>query len=1136
MNRVRAVLPFVLVLVGTAVLADAATVATPTFDKKHGFYDSGFSVRISTGTAGATIRYTTDGSKPTASYGTVLANGGTVSIGTTTCLRAVGCAGGMTTSRILTQTYIFLNDVIKQKRPSGYPSAFGTVAGDYDMDPDIVNNSSYSGTIKDDLKAIPSLSLVAGKNEWFGTGFFNGGGGSGGQNTKEIGVSAELIYADSRPGFQIDAGLKTHSWARSKRSLRLLFKTTYGGPSTLNYPFFESAPHHSGSAANTFGKIFLRGGGNDCWTGGWYTDGRDVTYIKDQWARDTQTALSGSGSRGTFMHLYINGLYWGLYNPVERPDARFAATYFGGSKGDYFAGNQGSDSFGAVSGSESRFTYMINTLAKQDLSVAANYDKMKQYLDLNHYIDYIITWWYMGGGDWVEGNQPNYSYQYVNNYYVGNRNSGPVKYYIWDGETAWVDSSGTSRPGRMNAGAWVKPQFVEYYSDSKHHWMARPFRALWKNKDFRDLWAQRVYQHCYNGGALTDANARARWSTLASRVDKAMVAESARWGDHKRDYSNSSCPVFNRNTHFRNARNYVLGLMSGNVDRFIKALRAKSLHGYPLYPATHPGGSAPSAPSSLAASATSSTAVTLTWQDNSSNETAFKIDRSTDGSTWSRIKETGSNVTTYTDSGLAAGQKYYYRVKASNSVGDSGYSNVASATTSQNVPAAPSGATASATSSTAITITWTDNSSNETGFKLDRRQSGTDAWVRITQTGANVTRYTDSGLSAGTQYYYMVKATSSAGDSDYSNVAAATTAEGLPAQPSGVAATALSTTQIKLTWQDNSSNETQFKIRRSLDGVDFDTLEPVYAAANATTLTDSGLTPGTTYSYKMRSENAAGVSAYTTPVSATTQLGVPAAPSDLTATAASASRVDLTWKDSSSNETGFKLDRRQSGTDSWVRIAEPAAGTTAYSDTGLAAGTHYYYMVKAYNAAGNSAYSGVAAATTDEGLPAQPAGVAAAAVSETEIRLTWTDTSSNETQFKIRRSLDGIDFYVLDPLYAAADATSVTDSGLTPGTTYHYMMRSENAAGVSAYTTPVSATTQLGVPAAPSGLTATAVSSSGIDLSWTDSSSNETAFKIDRRESGTTLWVRVAEPAAGVTGYSDVGLPADTHFYYKVKA
>ena len=117
-------------------------------------------------------------------------------------------------------------------------------------------------------------------------------------------------------------------------------------------------------------------------------------------------------------------------------------------------------------------------------------------------------------------------------------------------------------------------------------------------------------------------------------------------------------------------------------------------------------------------------------------------------------------------------------MRATNLGGDSAYSNTASATTqaAQTVPAAPSNLTATAVSTSQINLSWTDNSNNETGFKIERCQGANCTnFVQIAQVGANVTTFSNTGLSRNTRYRYRVRAFNAVGNSGYSNIAAART-------------------------------------------------------------------------------------------------------------------------------------------------------------------------------------------------------------------------------------------------------------------------------------------------------------------------------------------------------------------------
>jgi subtilisin family serine protease len=186
-----------------------------------------------------------------------------------------------------------------------------------------------------------------------------------------------------------------------------------------------------------------------------------------------------------------------------------------------------------------------------------------------------------------------------------------------------------------------------------------------------------------------------------------------------------------------------------------------------------------------------------------------------------------------------------------------------------------------------------------------------------------------------------------------------------PAAPSGLSATAVSSSQINLTWHDNASNESSFQIERSSDGSFYTLIATV--GANVTTYSDTGLPASTTYYYRVRASNAAGYSAYTEPASATTQAAptIPDPPSNLSAEAVSRSQINLSWVDNSDNETGFKIERSTNGT-KFSLIATVGANVTSYSNTGLKRNTTYWYRVRAYNDAGDSAYSNTASAKTKQ--------------------------------------------------------------------------------------------------------------------------------------------------------------------------
>ncbi len=285
----------------------------------------------------------------------------------------------------------------------------------------------------------------------------------------------------------------------------------------------------------------------------------------------------------------------------------------------------------------------------------------------------------------------------------------------------------------------------------------------------------------------------------------------------------------------------------------------------------------------------------------------------------------------------------------------------------------PSSVTATALSSSQIRLNWTDTNPNESGYFVERSLSSGSGFAQVASLAENATTFTNTGLVAGTTYYYRVRAASKNGAySTYSNVASAQTTSvaptptpppsGIPIAPSTLAAASPSSTQITISWRDNSTNETGFKVERAPAAAGPWTY---IGSTAATGYGDSALAAGTTYYYRVQAYNSSGNSAYSNTASATTQggTGVPAAPGSLSATSVSSTQINLAWADTSGNETGFKIER-STATAPWAQIGTAGANATSYASTGLAASTAYSYRVRANNTAGDSGYSNTASATT----------------------------------------------------------------------------------------------------------------------------------------------------------------------------
>ena len=555
-------------------LSSVKLVADTKFSQDRGYYDAPFTVTIRTATAGATIRYTTDGSVPTASHGSSGVTPVPVPISTTRCLRAAAFKADHIATDVDTQTYIFAEHVKNQtdQSPSG-----DYVNWDTEMDPQVVNASAYKDMIVGALKSIPTMSIVVEHEDMFGSEGIHRG-----DNLKlvdyEVPCSVEMFYPDDYPrshdgGFQINCGIRIQGgggrWDYGiydpKQSFGLRFRSIYGN-SRLNYPVFEDAPVGADSAADEFDKLVLRAGHNKGWAGGIYPD-RDgsatdnnpkmTTFARDEFGRATQIAMSGIGGHGVFVHLYINGLYWGLYNPCERQDHAFSATYLGGSEEDWYAVKTRG---GTVSGNATRFDYWRNTV-----SSSSDFNLLKEYCHVESYSDLALLNVYLSTGDMPQ-------------YYMGNRNNppGPAYGYAWDMEDILYDFYRSSRDPSISRFGKV----WEFYDMWTH------------NKDFRMCVADRAYRACRNGGALTDAAMTERWLALCDYIEDAVVGESARWGDQREAdpfYSPWRADLpYTRDGHWYAARDYVTAGIQGNASILLNDMRVGSYGGYNYYPLIDP--------------------------------------------------------------------------------------------------------------------------------------------------------------------------------------------------------------------------------------------------------------------------------------------------------------------------------------------------------------------------------------------------------------------------------------------------------------------------------------------------------------------------------------------------------------------
>lgn len=560
--------------------ADLGLVEDPVADPGRGFYSAPILVALTCPTAGAIIRFTTNGTAPTLATG--FQYSGPISIQRTTPLRVAAFRAGWRSSQVITHSYLFLDDVVTQNQSNtvaaGFPAMWDTQPADYGLDARVVgSNDSYGGkyrtSLRDDLLSLPTMSVVMDVDDMFGAAGIYSHPNSRGDAWERAG-SLELIYPDGPAGFQANAGIRIQGGAfrgfnlTLKKSFRVIFREEYGA-GRLHFPLFGP------DAAEEFNNFTLRAGSNDAWP----YDGTSAVYVRDAFAWTSARAMGMVASHGSFVHLYLNGRYWGLYNPIERPDAVFSASYHGGDENNWDALNQDS----APDGNYDAWNRLMATIAP-DWSDNAVYQRVQGnnpdgtrnpayevLLDVGNMIDYMILNFYIGNGDWPG-----------RNYWLGRDRTTDqgFQFYPWDSETA-LFGVGDNNTGVNSA-------------------VARPYAAARANADFRMQFADHVYRHFFNGGAFyvnpaapawnpanpTNNRPAARFSALAESVRRGVVGESARWGDQLR------ATPYTRDEHWQPA---VAGLLA-NYFPARSAAVLEIFRNAGLYPRVdppqfnHPGG------------------------------------------------------------------------------------------------------------------------------------------------------------------------------------------------------------------------------------------------------------------------------------------------------------------------------------------------------------------------------------------------------------------------------------------------------------------------------------------------------------------------------------------------------------------
>ena len=458
-----------------------------TFSHKRGFYEAPFQLEVTTATPGASIRYTTDGTPPGPSSAEVTPPSPgespvlTLTIDSNTIVRAVAEKSGFESTNTDTQTYLFADEVVSHSN----------------MSPIITGNGAWGSQMRDALLEIPSISLVT-QEDVPTTPIMS---------PPEIPVSIEMFFPDGRDGFQVDAGIERFGGQYTlypKNALRVSFKSKYG-PKRLKFDLFSETEYGGETAVDSFDQILLRNGSHDSIFSRHYTHSRAV-YVRNRYFFDRQLEEGHLSMRGRFVHVYLNGEYYGQFHLMERPNADFMATHLGGEEEDYDI-MKGRSGIFVSQGEKTAWDHMVAN--------KGNYEVVKDYMDIDSYIDYMLLNFYGGNEhDWYP----------QHNWVAGRKREpgGKFKFFMWDNDFL------NRRGGNAGAGSTA--------NTTDNGGPGNMIGALKLHDEFNIRMADRAQKHFFNGGMLSPERVQEDFTDLSESISRTVIPEIARWTEVARDF------------------------------------------------------------------------------------------------------------------------------------------------------------------------------------------------------------------------------------------------------------------------------------------------------------------------------------------------------------------------------------------------------------------------------------------------------------------------------------------------------------------------------------------------------------------------------------------------------------------------
>ena len=540
----------------------------------------------------------------------------------------------------------------------------------------------------------------------------------------------------------------------------------------------------------------------------------------------------------------------------------------------------------------------------------------------------------------------------------------------------------------------------------------------------------------------------------------------------------------------------------------------------------------PAKPTELNAFDISTNSLTIQWEDNANNETAYRLLRKeVTAIDFGTIIELPVNTIQYSEVDLKHNTTYQYLVEAVRE-NVSSFSDTFSVKTLELPPTPPHNLQKVQATSNSITIAWEDLADNETSYQIFRSDANQNQLKLLTALPINTAQFEDNNLLDDATYRYMVSATGNTGDT-YSDTLAVSTLPLPPNAATNLNAVDVSTNSLTLKWQDNADNETAYRLlRKKAASPDFVTI--VNLPANATQYNDTNLEDNTNYQYLVEALGEI-VSSFSDTLSIKTLITAPLAPSSLSIQQIDAKSIELSWLDQADNESAYLVIRSLGNSNTKDTLATLAANTISFRDTfNIEYMTIYNYSIIAVNNGGSSeALSGEF--TTIEAPPSSPSNLEVTAIDAREINIIWQDNADNEDAYEIHLAkADSLNYTLYQTL--EANSFSALIENLQPATVYFIKVRAVNTGGVSSFTASLKVETPPAVLIAPSNLRFASVPAQEVQLIWDNNEPQPVAILVERSTGTNKDFKEIAITKTGATSFTDSEFTPGNQYYYRVAA